>query len=200
MSSKTYALAAAVGVALLVAAAFAFATGMGPAPGGTGDDVEEFPTATASTTGDSTAVGSTTAGTGGSTTAGSTTDGGTAGSTTTTAPEPAFRTEVERIENCGRTCRDVTGRITNDGDADATGVTVYTRIFVGNGTDGDVVWEGKREIGTLEAGASVTATQRVQLSYAEALAVRGADGWITVQTTVQSDQKTVTATERRDVT
>jgi len=196
MGSKTYALAGVAGVVLLVAAAVAFATGMGPAPGGTDDDIEEFPTAT--TTDDSTAVGSTTGGTGGSTTDGSTTDGA-GGATTTTAPEPAFRTEVDRIENCGRTCRDVTGTVTNDGDAEATDVTVYTRIFAGNGTDGDVVWEGKREIGTLEAGASTTATQRVELSYTEALAVQQADGWITVQTTVQSDEKTVTGTERRDV-
>ena len=189
MNAKTYVIAV-VAIAL-VAVAVAFAMGLGPASGG--DDVDEFPTATPTTT-DGGAGGTTTAGDG-------TTATGTATATATATPEPApaFDSEVERVEKCGDTCRDVTATITNEGDATATDVTVYTRIYAGNGTDGDVVWEGKREVGTLESGASVTETQRVELSYFDAVKVQQADGWITVKTTIESDEKTVTGTERRNV-
>jgi Rieske Fe-S protein len=56
----------------------------------------------------------------------------------------------------------------DDGGAAATDVAVDTRIYAGNGTDGDVVWEG-------------------------------AGGWITVRTTIQSAEETVTVTQRRQV-
>ncbi|AXG11426.1 hypothetical protein DU484_17065 [Haloplanus rubicundus] len=41
---------------------------------------------------------------------------------------------IGRIEECGRTCRNVTSTLTNDGTA-ASDVTVYTHA--GNGVDGD---------------------------------------------------------------
>jgi hypothetical protein len=70
---------------------------------------------------------------------------------------------------------------------------------VGQGTDGNVAWEGRASVGTLEAGASHTATRRVALSYGEAFAIRQHGGWVTVQTTVQTADGTVTFTEPRKV-
>lgn len=161
-------------VVALVAGGAAFAAGVGPAPGGSDDPAEEsFPTATATPTG-------------------STSDGAATAS-------PAFEFVIDRMESCGRTCRDVTSTLRNGGDARATGVAVRTRVFVGNGTDGDVAWSGRERVGTLAAGGSYTATRRVELSYSEGLAVRRADGWITIQTTVTSDRRTVTFTDRRRV-
>jgi hypothetical protein len=116
----------------------------------------------------------------------------------TPEPGPAFAFAIDRIEECGRSCRDVTSTLTNDG-ADATDVTVYTRIYVGNGTDGDVIWEGNERVGDLGAGESYTTTERVELSLVDAVVVESAGGWITVQTTVQSDETTVTFTQRRQV-
>jgi len=113
-----------------------------------------------------------------------------------TAP---FTTTVDRVEQCGRTCRNVTTTLTNEQETTAEDVTVYTRVYAGNGTGGDVVWENRRRVGTLPAGGSVTVTERVSLSVTDALNVRRNDGWVTVRTTVQSAGKTVTVTERRDV-
>ena len=93
----------------------------------------------------------------------------------------------------------MTSTLENDGTATATGVVVHTRVFVGNGTDGDVIWQGKEQVGRLAPNETHTATRRVELSYSEGLAVRRADGWITVQTTVVSDQRTVTFAQPRDV-
>lgn len=165
----------AVGLAVaLVAGGAAFAAGFGPASGGSDEPEDEpFPTATA-------------------TPAGGTSDG-------TATPGPAFEFAIDRMEECGRTCRDVTSTLRNGGDARATGVVVRTRVFVGNGTDGDVAWSGRERVGALAVGGSHTATRRVELSYSEGFAVRRADGWITIQTTVTSDQRTVTFTDRRQV-
>jgi hypothetical protein len=126
----------------------------------------------------------------------STTDSGDGSSDADTGPSFAF--EIDRIESCGETCRDVTTTLTSE-DAGSTDVTVYTRIYAGNGTDGDVVWEGNEPIGDLGAGESYTGTKRVDLSMTDAFAIQQADGWITVQTTIESDEKTVTTTERRKV-
>lgn len=112
---------------------------------------------------------------------------------------PSFAFEVDRVESCGETCRDVTTTLTSEG-APATDVTVSTRIYVGNGTDGDVAWEGSEPVGDLGTDESYTGTERVELSITDAYAIQQAGGWITVRTTIQSDERTVTTTERRNVT
>lgn len=94
----------------------------------------------------------------------------------------------------------MTSTITNQQDTDSSGVTLYSRIFVGNDTDpDDEVWRGTQAVGDLAAGESYTTTKRVELSYSEVFAVQQADGWITVQTTIETDNRTLTYTEQRDV-
>jgi hypothetical protein len=112
--------------------------------------------------------------------------------------DPTFAFAVEGIERCGRTCRDVTSTLTAE-SASASSVTVTTRIYAGNGTDGEGVWRGRERVGELAAGGSYTATTRVDLSLADALAVEGAGGWVTVRTTVRSTETTTTFTRRREV-
>jgi len=198
-------------VVVLVAAGLAFAGGLavaggygpvpdaglaGPTDGGAGDDGslsdEEFPTATPTPTAapDGGGAGTPTSDGGGST--------GDA-STATATPTPPFAVSIVSVEECGETCRDVTVDLTNQQDADATGVTVYTRIFAGNGTDGEQVWSGEERVGTLAAGETHTATKRVELGFSDALAVNDAGGWVTVQTTIETDDRTVTFTEQRKV-
>ncbi|AFK20368.1 hypothetical protein E6P09_13330 [Haloferax mediterranei ATCC 33500] len=127
----------------------------------------------------------------------STEDAPTSGEST---PEPPFVFQIDEIEKCGQTCRDVTSTLVNQQDADATGVTVYSRIFVGNSTDADdEIWRGSEEVGNLPAGESYSTTRRVKLSLSEAFAVQQADGWITIQTTIETDEQTLTYSERRDV-
>lgn len=166
----------------VVGAGAAYVTDVGPAPASDAGDADDpFPTETTAST-----------------------DGGsgdteTSGGPATDAPDRPFAFVIDRIESCGNTCRDVTTTLTNQQSSDATSVTVHTRIFAGNGTDGDVVWQGSEEVGDLPAGESTTATKRVELSMMDGYAVKQNDGWISVQTTVQSEEETMTFAERRQV-
>lgn len=62
-----------------------------------------------------------------------------------------------------------------------------------------MIWEGRERVGSLDSDESYTSTERVELSLAGAVAVEGAGGWITVRTTIQSAEETVTVTRRRRV-
>lgn len=174
----------------------AYATGYGPAPGDPGGgEVGDFPTETTTvgtTDGSGSASETTTDGSGSDSE--TTTDDG-----STTAAAPEFGVTIDSVETCGQTCRDVTTTLANTGEGDATNVTVYSRVFVGQGTDGDVVWSGEEDVGTLAAGNEYTTTRRVSLTYSEGYQIKQADGWITIQTTIVSDETTVTFTEQRQV-
>lgn len=159
-------------VALAVGIGAVLYTGVGPAPGGqsgdsAGETTEAFPTATESDR---------------------VTD------STGTTVGPPFSFTVDSIDECGTTCRDVTATLTNNQDETATSVIVYTRVFAGenNTESSDLVYQGNYEVGTLEAGASITTTERVELSFQEALKIDQNDGWITIQTTVDSNETRVT--------
>lgn len=170
---------------VVVGGVAAFATGFGPAPGGdTGADDGSFPTETTTAAADT--------GDGGGP------SGGDSGTTTATTTSP-FTFVVEKVEECGTTCRDVTTTLTNEQSTAASDVTVHTRIFAGKGTDGDVVWKGSEPVGDLDAGESYTATRRVELSMMDAYTIKQHDGWITIQTSVTADGETTTFTEQRDV-
>jgi hypothetical protein len=119
----------------------------------------------------------------------------------TTDDQPPFTFEIDSIEQCGQTCRDVTATVYNDQNRTASNVTVYSRIYAGNSTNqSDRIWSGQEQIGTLEAGGSATRTQRVELSASEGFAVQQNDGWVTIRTTVRSERTTVTFVNRRNVT
>lgn len=168
------------GVVILIGAlGVAIYAGVGPAPGGDSDDqITDFPTATDS--GQGSAPGAETA---------------------SPSDTPPFTFTIEEIEECGQTCRDVTVTLHNNQDEPASGVTVFTRIFAGkNTTDSDdLVWEAKEEVGTLDAGESHTTTKRVELSVQEGLKIERNDGWITIVTTVQTDERTVTFRDNEQV-
>lgn len=167
-------------VLLAVGLGAAFYYGVGPAPGGagSGDVLTDFPTATSA-------------------------DGGSAhGETeTTTAEMPPFSFTIDVIVECGQTCRDVTATLHNNQDETATGVTVFTRVFAGqdNSAKEDLVWEGKEEVGTLEADAAHTTTRRVELSLRDARKIQRNDGWITIVTSVRTDERTVTFRDSEQV-
>lgn len=119
--------------------------------------------------------------------------------TETTTDEPAFTVVADNTEECGRTCRDVTSTVTNRQNATAENVTVSTQIYAGKEGNGKQVWQGSADVGTLAVGESHTATKRIELGFGDAVAVKGAGGWVTIETTVESADETVTLTERRDV-
>jgi len=174
--NRTHLIGGVLALVVLTAAVGAVLyTGAGPAPGGNSGDseIEEFPTE-------------------------GPTDDGESGEAETTTAEP-FTFTVDETAECGTTCRDVTATLNNERNETATGVTTYTRIYAGeNNTDADdVVWEGTVDVGTLDGGASHTTTERVELSLLDARTVNQNDGWITVVTTVESDDATVTFRETR---
>lgn len=117
-------------------------------------------------------------------------------STPTATQGPAFDSEIESIERCGTTCRDVTATLTNTGGAPAENVVVETNVYA----DDRLLWEGRTDVGTLAAGESYTETRRIELGYADAYAVEQNDGWVTIETIVRFDGGTMTLTERRQVT
>lgn len=109
----------------------------------------------------------------------------------------AFR--IEGIENCGETCREVTATVENTRSESAEEVTVRTRIFAGENSTDEQIWENTETVGTLAAGETDSSTERVDLSLTEAYAIERSDGWITIETTVESAEETVTIRETRQV-
>lgn len=174
-------------VLVIAGAGMAFFAGGGPAPGWVAG-----PSADSQSTGPSADTGSD-GGTGGGRNGAGTGDGD--DSTT-----PPYTFSVDEIETCGWKCRDVTGTLTNEQSSSASHVRIDTRIYAGNGTDGEVVWTDTERVGTLPAGESVTIRKRVKLTWAEAHTVRQNGGWITIRTRLQSDSETIASTHRRDVT
>lgn len=119
----------------------------------------------------------------------------------TASETPPFAFTVDEFEECGTTCADVTATLHNQQDDTATNVTVYTRVYAGeNNTDSDdLVWEGTEPVGTLEGGGTYSSTRRVELSFQGALKVEQHDGWVTIFTTVESDDRTVTFQDSEQV-
>ena len=116
-------------------------------------------------------------------------DGGTA---TSTRPAYDFQFRILNTKSCGQTCRDVTVRLTNQGAETATGVTAKSRIFA----DGDRIWSGTENIGTMSPGESVTRTKRVKLGMFDAMKVKQNNGYVTIKTTVTWDGGSRTFTQR----
>lgn len=182
MNGKLLAVGGVVAL-LLAGVGGAFVTGLGPFQAeSSGEDISEFPMETTEATESDT-----------TTTSAGDSDGG-------AASTPPFAFIVDSIEECGQTCRDVTSTLTNQQNSTADDITVYTRIYAGNSTGGDVVWEGSEHVGTLEANGSYTTTRRVDLSFGDAYAIEQADGWITIRTTVETADQTVMLSDQRKVT
>lgn len=123
---------------------------------------------------------------------------GATGDGTSTEPPP-IGLQVGAVEPCGETCRDVTATLANNQDRRATGVAVDTTIYAGDDTGGDVVWEGSREVGTLESGESEADTTRIELGWLDAATVQRQGGEVTIETVVETDRQTLRFVERRDV-
>lgn len=106
--------------------------------------------------------------------------------------KPSFAFEVESIEKCGRTCREVNAALHNRMEQDAEDIVVHTWIYAGNSTSReDVVWADNRDISVLESGDVHRSTDRVELSVQQAEKVREKGNVITVEAVVESQQETV---------
>jgi hypothetical protein len=137
-------------------------------------------------------AGTTAAGTDGGSTP---TPAATATPQSTAERAPAIAMRVRSIESCGTRCRSVTVALSNEGSAPATDVRVSTRIT----TDGSLVWEGQSDVGSLDAGQTVTRTRTVRVGYVDAARIEANDGVVRIETTVRTASGTRVFTERRDV-
>ncbi|MFC6726122.1 hypothetical protein ACFQE1_17485, partial [Halobium palmae] len=114
----------------------------------------------------------------------------------TAEPEPAsFLFTVDRVENCGTTCRDVTVSVRNRGGTAAENVGVDVRLLAG----GDELWSGSRSFESVAAGETKTRTERVKLGYFEGAKIKANDGYVTIETTIDWDGGRETFSERRKV-
>jgi len=110
-----------------------------------------------------------------------------------------FTLDTRAVENCGMLCRNVTSTVTNEQATAARDVTIDTRLYAGNDTDSEVRWRATERVDRIGAGETYVTTQRVELPLEDALAIRDADGWVTIRTTVETADQSVTITDRRDV-
>jgi len=110
-----------------------------------------------------------------------------------------FTLATREVESCGMLCRNVTSAVTNEQPTAARDVTIRTRLYAGNDTDGTVRWQATERVDYIGPGETHVATQRVELPLEDALAIREADGWVTIRTTVETADQSVTVTDRREV-
>ncbi|MFC5367902.1 hypothetical protein [Salinirubrum litoreum] len=180
VSASNAAVVAVVAITLGVVGAAAF--GVGPF---SADVVPNGGTATDSPSADDPGTGGESAG-----------GDGASGSSGTATPEPApFGFQIDSIEECGTTCRDVTATLTNQRESPATDVTATTRIYVEN----DQIWQGSEDIGRLDAGESTTTTKRVEIGYFDAAKIQNNGGYVTVETTITTVEGSYTFSGRRQV-
>jgi len=110
-----------------------------------------------------------------------------------------FTLVTRDIEDCGMLCRSVTSTLTNERSEPAHDVTIRTQLYAGNGTASDVRWRHVERVGTLGGGENYTVTRQVELPLDAALAIRRADGWVTVRTVVGSEDRRTVVVDRRQV-
>lgn len=107
-----------------------------------------------------------------------------------------FDFQIQKVEKCGVTCRDVTVTATNTRDTTARNVEFVTKMYAGD----NVVWTGNETFERVEPGETKTVTKRVNLGLLEAAQVRQNGGYVTAETNVTWDSGNETFTERRKVT
>lgn len=99
------------------------------------------------------------------------------------------------LSECGVTCRDVTATITNTGDSDAIGVRVTVTLTAAD----ERLYRTTEYVGVLEAGESVTRTDRVDLGFGAALAVSANGDRVTVTTVIESERHGVEVVRDREI-
>jgi len=109
--------------------------------------------------------------------------------------DAAFQFGIDSVEECGISCRNATGTLTNDGTAPATNVTVETNVHA----DGELLWSGREDVGRLKPGETYTSTQRIELPLDKVQSVQANDGAVTIQTIVRFAEGTDVFTAERTV-
>lgn len=106
-----------------------------------------------------------------------------------------FTLDIRDIQECGRTCRDVTVALTNNGGNPRENVTVTTTIYAGE----DAVWEGEEPVGTLDSDETTVRTERVDVGLVGGAKIERNDGRVTIETVVRWDGGSASYHEQRQV-
>ena len=121
--------------------------------------------------------------------------GGTPAAEKGTPSGVALRFSVQRIEECGNRCRDVTAQVRNAGGTAAKNVVVQSRIYAAN----DQIWSSQASLGRMTAGESEMQTRRVEVGFLDAAKIQQNNGYIRIETTVTWDGGSTSFSERRKV-
>ncbi|MCU4802584.1 hypothetical protein OB920_19650 [Halobacteria archaeon HArc-gm2] len=109
--------------------------------------------------------------------------------------ERPFTLDVQKIENCGKTCRDVTVSLTNNGGNPRENISVTTTVYAGQ----DSVWQGEASIGTLASDESTRRTEQIDVGYVGGAKIERNDGTVTIETVVHWDGGEARYSEQRQV-
>lgn len=96
---------------------------------------------------------------------------------TATPQGVGFTFVVVTVDECGLTCRNVTGALTNVGDRPARNASVTVTLHAGD----ESVWTDSRFVGRVGPGESVEATANVTVTAREAQIIQEHDGIVTVE-------------------
>jgi hypothetical protein len=106
-----------------------------------------------------------------------------------------FTLDVEKLDDCGNTCRDVTVSLTNNGGNPRENVSVTTNVYAGQ----DSVWQGEASVGTLASDESTRRTEHVDVGYVGGAKIERNGGTVTIETVVRWDGGAATYREQRQV-
>ncbi|SFR96564.1 hypothetical protein SAMN05216559_1644 [Halomicrobium zhouii] len=109
--------------------------------------------------------------------------------------ERPFTIDVQKIENCGKTCRDVTVSLTNNGGNPRENISVTTTVYAGQ----DSVWQGEAAIGTLASDESTRRTEQIDVGYVGGAKIERNGGTVTIETVVHWDGGEATYREQKQV-
>lgn len=113
---------------------------------------------------------------------------------TAETPDIAFRTAIETIEKCSKTCRTLTYAVQNRGTEAAPDVSVRIRVFTG----GNEVWDKNQSVGTVDARSQRTGISRdIDVGLLGGRKIQNNDGEVTIKLTPQSAGVSKTFTYER---
>ncbi|MUW14354.1 hypothetical protein GJ633_06525 [Halorubrum sp. CBA1125] len=112
----------------------------------------------------------------------------------TAGDEGAFTLAVEDVRPCGQRCGAATLTITNTRGSLATNVSVEAVVYAGRSTDGTRIWTTTERAGDIRSGETTRLTQRATWNDETVDHVRAANGWVTFEITVRSDEAAVVFT------
>lgn len=110
-------------------------------------------------------------------------------------PAYVYTIDVEQIEECGNTCREVTLTLLNEGRKDWEDVVVDARLTAG----GNLIYSGEEEVGDLASGKSYTTTREVNLSADDMVAVQQNDYVVTVRIVINGSGFSGVITQSIDI-